>query len=175
MKHPLHQFKHCPKCGSSTFHEHNFKAYKCNDCGFIYYFNPSSATVAFILNEKGELLVCRRAHDPAKGTLDLPGGFVDMDETGEEAIMREVEEETGLKTKELQYQFSLPNRYVYSDFEVHTLDMFFTIQVEDASELQANDDVEESFFAPLDKINPAEFGLLSVRKGLERFLSERLK
>ena len=41
---------------------------------FVYYFNPSSATVALILNERDELLVCRRAKEPAKGTLDLPGG-----------------------------------------------------------------------------------------------------
>lgn len=175
MKHPLHQFKHCPKCGSSSFHEHNFKSNICEDCGFIYYFNPSSATVAFILNEKGELLVCRRAHEPAKGTLDLPGGFVDMDESGEEAIAREVEEETGLKSLEVKYLFSIPNRYMYSNFEVHTLDMFFTIRVENSAMLQANDDVEESFFTPLDKINPSEFGLVSVRMGLERFLAEKQK
>ena len=175
MKHPLHQFKYCPKCGSSSFHEHNFKANICDSCGFIYYFNPSSATVAFIQNEKGELLVCRRAHEPAKGTLDLPGGFVDMQESGEAAIMREVEEETGLKAKVIEYMFSLPNKYMYSDFEVQTLDMFFAIQVEDAGVLQANDDVEESFFIPLDKIDPAEFGLTSVRIGLEQFLAEKLK
>ena len=38
------------------------------------------------LNEKKELLVCRRAKEPAKGTLDLPGGFIDMNETGEEGV-----------------------------------------------------------------------------------------
>ncbi len=175
MKHPLHQFNFCPKCGSSSFHEHNFKANICDGCGFIYYFNPSSATVAFIQNEKGELLVCRRAHEPAKGTLDLPGGFVDMSESGEDAITREVEEETGLKAKHVKYLFSLPNTYMYSNFEVHTLDMFFAIQVENSANLQANDDVEESFFAPLAEINPAEFGLTSVRIGLERFLAEQKK
>ena len=42
------------------------------------------------------MLVCRRAIDPAKGTLDLPGGFIDMNETGEEGVAREVLEETGL-------------------------------------------------------------------------------
>ena len=84
MKHPLAQFLYCPECGSPHFEVNNEKSKKCTDCGFVYYFNPSSATVALILNEKKELLVCRRAKEPAKGTLDLPGGFIDMNETGEE-------------------------------------------------------------------------------------------
>ena len=89
MKHPLAQFLYCPECGSPHFEVNNEKSKKCTDCGFVYYFNPSSATVALILNEKKELLVCRRAKEPAKGTLDLPGGFIDMNETGEEGVGRE--------------------------------------------------------------------------------------
>ena len=73
MKHPFHQFAYCPKCGSNEFVVHNGKSKHCNQCGFTYYFNPSAATVAVIVNEKNELLVCRRAKEPAKGTLDLPG------------------------------------------------------------------------------------------------------
>ena len=64
--------------------------------------------------EKNELLVCRRAKAPAKGTLDLPGGFIDMTETGEEGVAREVLEETGLKVEKTTYLFTLPNIYVYS-------------------------------------------------------------
>ena len=86
MEHPLSQFKYCPKCGSEHFNIHNEKSKQCTNCGFVYYFNPSSATVALILNKKNELLVCRRAKDPAKGTLDLPGGFIDMNETAEEGV-----------------------------------------------------------------------------------------
>ena len=94
MKHPLAQFLYCPECGSPHFEVNNEKSKKCTDCGFVYYFNPSAATVALILNEKNKLLVCRRAKEPAKGTLDLPGGFIDMNETGEEGVAREVLEET---------------------------------------------------------------------------------
>ena len=52
MKHPLAQFLYCPECGSPHFEVNNEKSKKCTDCGFVYYFNPSSATVALILNEK---------------------------------------------------------------------------------------------------------------------------
>lgn len=173
MEHPLNQFKYCPKCGSDTFKIHNEKSKQCDHCGFVYYFNPSSATVALILNEKNELLICRRAKEPAKGTLDLPGGFIDMNETGEEGVSREVKEETGLIIKKATYLFSLPNTYIYSGFTVHTLDMFFLCQVEDTSHFKAMDDVAESFFVPLSQINPEEFGLSSIKKGLKRFLKER--
>ena len=84
--HPLELFKYCPKCGSPHFEVNNEKSKRCADCGFVYYFNSSAATVAFILNDKNELLVCRRGKEPAKGTLDLSGGFIDMYETGEEGV-----------------------------------------------------------------------------------------
>ena len=173
MKHPLSQFLYCPECGSSHFEINNEKSKKCADCGFVYYFNPSAATVAFILNEKNELLVCRRAKEPAKGTLDLPGGFIDMNETGEEGVAREVLEETGLKVKKAVYQFTLPNIYIYSGFPVHTLDMFFLCTVEDLSHFSAMDDVADSFFLPLSEINPDDFGLGSVRRGVIQFLNGR--
>ena len=103
MSHPLHQFTYCPKCGARTFVERNEKAKQCTTCGFVYYFNPSSAVACFIRNSKGELLLVRRAKEPAKGTLDLPGGFVDMYESAEDAAHREVKEETGLDVTNITY------------------------------------------------------------------------
>lgn len=173
--HPLELFKYCPKCGSVHFEIRNEKAKKCADCGFVYYFNSSAATVAFIQNEREELLVCRRAKDPAKGTLDLPGGFIDMFETGEQGVAREVMEETGLKVAGTEYLFSLPNTYLYSGFLVHTLDLFYLCKVENDSRIQAMDDVAESFWMPLDRIRPEEFGLDSVREGVTRFLKMKLE
>lgn len=172
MEHPLSQFRYCPKCGSPHFEEHNAKSKHCADCGFTYYFNPSSATVALILNGKDELLVCRRAKDPAKGTLDLPGGFVDMFETGEEGVIREVKEETGLEVEKAEYLFSLPNLYLYSGFLVHTLDMFFLCTVTDTAHFQAMDDAADVFFLPCRDIRLENFGLDSVRRGLGLFLKQ---
>ncbi len=173
MSHVLDKFKFCPVCGSSHFEENNVKSKKCQDCGFTYYLNPSSATVAFILNEKDELLVVRRKNEPAKGTLDLPGGFVDMHETGEEGVKREVKEETELDATEVTYLFSIPNLYLYSDFMVHTLDMFYLVKVKDLSHIKASDDAEAYYWIPIDKLAPKEFGLGSIRKGLSKFLAEK--
>lgn len=171
--HPLEQFKFCPKCGSSHFVENNFKSKRCNTCGFVYYFNPSASTAAFIVDDEERLLVAKRAKDPAKGTLDLPGGFVDPYETVEEAIKREVFEETGLQINQFNYLFSLPNIYIYSGFEVHTADLFFQTHVENLSGLQAHDDVEELYLIDKKDIKPELFGLASVRKAVENWMLMR--
>ena len=170
QQHPLALFRYCPKCSSPRFEVHNFKSKHCADCGFTYYFNSSAATVALITNGRGELLVCRRAKDPAKGTLDLPGGFIDLHETGEEGVAREVREETGLEVLKAEYLFSLPNLYLYSGFEVHTLDLFFRCTVADDTHFHAMDDAAEAFFLPVTRIRPDDFGLGSIRRGLSRWL-----
>lgn len=168
--HPLEKFRYCPKCGSKHFEVNDAKSKKCDNCGFVYYMNPSAATAAFILNERDELLVERRGQEPAKGMLDLPGGFIDSDETAEEGIAREIEEETGLKVASTEYLFSLPNIYMYSGVEIHTLDMFFHCKVAAGAEPKAADDAAECFWVPLRDIHTEQFGLRSIRHALRRFL-----
>lgn len=110
--HPLTKFEYCPLCGSHHFTVNGEKSRKCENCGFEFFMNPAAATVAFILNSKGELLVEKRKREPAKGMYDLPGGFADMRETAEQGVRREVLEETGLTVNHVQYMFSLPNIYL---------------------------------------------------------------
>ena len=172
--HPFAQFKFCPKCGSPRFVEHNTKSKHCEACGFTYYFNPAAATVALIVNERGEWCVVRRAKDPARGTLDLPGGFSDMFETSEEGVIREVKEETGLDVDRVEFLFSIPNQYEYSGFLVHTIDMFYRCHVQDTSGARAADDAGELLWLRPEDIRPSDFGLLSIRRGVEKLLSSQL-
>ncbi len=175
MEHPLEIFRYCPVCGSPHFVVNNFKSKRCEDCGFVYYANPCSATAAFIVNEKNEMLVVRRAKEPAKGTLDLPGGFCDMYETVEEGMRRELKEETGLEGQDIQYLFSSPNVYQYSGMGVHTLDMDYLVRVNsDAiAPVRAADDAAEAIWLPISEVNPADFGLTSIRNAVSRFLREK--
>lgn len=168
--HILEKFAYCPVCGSKHFAEHNAKSKQCENCGFTYYLNPSAATAAFIINSRGELLVERRGKEPAKGTLDLPGGFIDNDETAEEGVAREILEETGLKVTSARYMFSLPNIYLYSGMTIHTLDIFFRCTVEDGAEPVAADDAAECLWLPLSEIHTEQFGLRSIRQALYMFL-----
>ena len=163
----------CPLCSSSHFVLDSEKSRRCRDCGFEYFMNPSSANVALIFNQQQELLVVRRKNDPAKGTLDLPGGFADMNETAEEGVIREVKEETGLEVTALRYLFSFPNQYEFSGVTLPTLDLFFACEVADERHVKALDDAAEAFWLPLEKINPNAFGLDSIRKGVEKFVKAR--
>ena len=175
--HPLEKFAYCPVCGSPRFEENNFKSKKCAACGFTYYANPCSATAAFIVNDNDEMLVVRRAKAPAKGTLDLPGGFVDMGETVEQGMRREIKEETGLDVHDIQYLFSSPNVYMYSGMGIHTLDMDFLVPVHGDPEalkaiVRAADDAAEALWIPISQVNPVDFGLTSIRNAVIRFLRE---
>lgn len=175
--HPLEKFAYCPVCGSPRFEENNFKSKKCAACGFTYYANPCSATAAFIVNDNDEMLVVRRAKEPAKGTLDLPGGFVDMGETVEQGMRREIKEETGLDVHDIQYLFSSPNVYMYSGMGIHTLDMDFLVPVHGDPEalkaiVRAADDAAEALWIPISQVNPVDFGLTSIRNAVVRFLRE---
>lgn len=171
-RHPLTRFRHCPVCGSSEWVINNEKSKRCSACGFVYYGNMSAAVAVIILNQRGELLVCRRKKEPAAGTLDLPGGFVDIGETAEEAALREIQEELGLHVTHLSYFASIPNDYLYSDMVIHTLDLLFVGHVADFSNMVAADDVSEAFFMPLNTISPDDFGLHSIKKGIIAFLNK---
>ena len=167
-------FDYCPRCGAESLVAHGLKAQHCQRCGFTYYHNPSAAVALLVRDLRGRLLVATRGKEPAKGTLDLPGGFVDKGETGEEAAQRELCEESGLRlpTEQFAYAFSLPNSYLYSDFLVPTLDLFYTVQLpSEMPAVRAMDDVAQlSWLAPAE-IDPSRFGLISIRQGIARYLS----
>lgn len=171
--HPLELFGYCPKCGSSRFDVNSEKSRKCENCGFEYFINPAAAVVAFITNSRGELLVQRRLREPAKGMLDLPGGFADKQETAEESVAREVMEETALEVTATRYMFSMPNVYRYSGMDINTLDMFFECEVKDTSVMKAGDDAAECFWVSLEDIRTEQFGLRSVRHGLKEYITRK--
>ncbi|EKE37426.1 hypothetical protein ENUP19_0002G0051 [Entamoeba nuttalli] len=169
--HPLDSFKYCPKCGNNQFLVETFKSKKCSLCGFHYFYNPAAAVGVFVLNERGELLVGKRTFEPAKNTLDLPGGFVDFGENAETAAIREIEEETGLQleVKQLEYLFSLPNEYIFSGFKVSTMDIFFKCIVSNGL-VKGKDDISELKWVDIKSLDPSLFGLQSISQAVEMFM-----
>ena len=153
-------FRFCPVCGSTHFESHNIKSKRCNGCGFVMYVNPAAAVAVFVLNNQGEILVCERGKEPHKGTLDLPGGFVDEQETAEEAVLRELKEELMLEAGNPDYLFSLPNEYLFSGWTLPTLDMFYMVQTNGNEQLVASDDVASCYYISPEKLDPAGFGLI---------------
>lgn len=84
----------------------------------------------------------------------------------------EVKEETGLEVTRTEFLFSLPNTYLYSGFLVHTVDCFFRCTVADSSLAHAMDDAAELLWIPVKELRPEDFGLASVRKGIEKLLAQ---
>jgi mutator protein MutT len=169
MNHPLKAFEFCPRCGSKQFNINDERSRHCTNCNLTYYANASASTAAIITNSKGEVLLTTRAFNPAKGMLDLPGGFVDMNETAEEAIIRELKEELNINIQNPKYLFSLPNEYEFSGITVHTLDIFFKIEIDDNTIIKTDDDVASAQFYDLNKVNIENIGLQSIKTAIEKF------
>jgi 8-oxo-dGTP diphosphatase len=73
----------------------------CPEGHFVDYANPAVTTFAYI-EQDGLYLALRRAHPPLVGGWDLPGGFVEAGEYPDDAVQREIEEETGLRVADLR-------------------------------------------------------------------------
>jgi len=78
-------FDYCPSCGSKDMHFDGVKEFSCSVCSFTYYHNVA-AGVGAILELGEKILLIERGKDPGKGKLDFPGGFVEPEESAEEAL-----------------------------------------------------------------------------------------
>lgn len=85
---------HCSFCGA-RFPATEPWPRTCRACGNKSYLNPLPVVVVLLPVNNG-LVVIRRNIDPRKGTLTLPGGYVDLGETWQEGARRELLEETGI-------------------------------------------------------------------------------
>lgn len=68
----------------------------CEDCNEPLYENPVPATCLVVVDDRERLVLVKRSTDPKKGFWCLPGGFMELGETPEQAALRELKEETGL-------------------------------------------------------------------------------
>jgi 8-oxo-dGTP diphosphatase len=95
----LDGWRFCPRCGGMLVaEEHHLR---CEGCGERYWANSLPA-VQGLLERDGRVLLARRAIEPRLGHWDLPGGFVDEGEVPEDAVRRELREETGLDVEPVE-------------------------------------------------------------------------
>src|SRR5688500_19347227 len=88
-------YRYCPRCGSLRVSVSPPRV-DCGQCGLTLYVNAAGAVGAILVDAENRVLLIRRAHETAQGMLAFPGGFVDVVEPAEAALLREVEEEVGL-------------------------------------------------------------------------------
>ncbi len=161
------------RCGSDSVVFRQNNSIICNNCGFRFYLNSAAAVALLILNDKGELLLTKRAFDPEKGKFDLPGGFVNTGERAEDAVKRELKEELNIDVCKMRYFGSYPNEYVYSGLTTYTLDMAFVCTVESFYSMEANDDVADYRFYVPNCIDFEEIAFKSVKNIIADFIKNK--
>ena len=88
-----------------------------------------------------------------KGKLGIPGGVVELGETAEEAVVREVEEETGIRVKPLRV-LDILDSIVRDDedgIRFHYVLIEFLCEPIGGA-LRASSDVSDAFWAPLERL-----------------------
>jgi len=165
-------FKYCPKCSSANFQSNdNARSFICEACGFQFYTNNSAAVACLITNELGDILLTRRAFDPNKGMLDLPGGFVEPMESAEAAVIREIKEELNLDVIKMEYLVSYPNLYPFSGIIVPTVDLAFVCKVATLEDLRPDDDVASVEFIDPKKLDFSKLCADSMRKIIQHYMN----
>jgi len=126
---------------------------------FSYKYPRPALTVDAVVFRKGtrktEVLLIQRKNPPFQGGWALPGGFVDMNETLETAVHRELLEETGLKNIHLiqLHAFSTPGR----DPRGHTISVVFWGILKNDQIAIAGDDAQEAEWFDLDNLPKLAF------------------
>jgi len=175
---PEQVLRFCPVCGYEGFLPDKTAgnppgAFLCMQCDFLYFINAAASVIALIEKQPGILLMTRRLKEPAAGTLDLPGGFVDLQETAEEAVIREVYEECGLQVSQAALlNKTFCNEYQYKGFTYFTLDLVFRCEIEDWSQLIEGDNRE--VYTELIQVSSLDLDLIgfnSVRNVVEDYVN----
>jgi 8-oxo-dGTP diphosphatase len=126
---------------------------------YTYDYPRPAVTVDMVLVSRTrprQVLLIRRKHEPFAGKWALPGGFVDMDESLEDAARRELHEETGVTVADLEqlHTFGDPRR----DPRGRTISVVYLAAIDPRSVMaQAADDAEEAGWFPLTQLPPLAF------------------
>ncbi len=124
-------------------------------------------TVDAIIPYEGKIVLIKRMNEPYKGYYALPGGIVEYGERVEDAVLREVEEETGIEGEiyKLVGVYSDPGR----DPRGHFVSICFVV-LPKGGELRAGSDAKEVALFPLDSLPKLAFDHEKMIKDAEEVL-----
>lgn len=126
-------------------------------------FEHPSVTVDLIVLQDGRVLLIRRGGHPALGKLAVPGGFVEPNETVEEAAVRELEEETGI-TDTVMKQLcvrSKPDR----DPRCRIITVPFLVHAAHPEQFRAGDDADDAAWWEIDAEDKSRELLFTLKRG----------
>ena len=146
--------KFCGCCGSRTEDSRTERALVCTKCGHTEY--PKICPAVIVAVTDGDRLLMSRYKGRAYRGYALIAGFVEIGETFEETVRREVMEEVGLKVKNIRYYKSQP--WAFTDTEM--IGFFAELDGDDAIRLQ-EDELSEAGWYRRDEI-PEDVSSISV-------------
>lgn len=146
-------FRYCPRCATELELRPSAgpdpDRPTCPSCGFVHYENPTPTVQAWI-DRDGSYLALRRDEEPLKGKWNMPGGFVEVGERGEEAIIREVREETGLEVEVIELIGIFDSTYGSGDDAKPIFDVAFHCRITgETDELDVSEESSEARWFPL--------------------------
>jgi len=160
---------YCPRCGTAmeTAQVGGRVREVCPACGFILYRNPVPGAGVLVEMEEGIVLV-QRGQPPFVGWWALPSGYIEADESVEQAAIRECKEETGLDIEllELFGVYSFPEGPIQSGIVI-----FYRARPV-GGELQAGDDAQDVGIFPRDGL-PEPLAFRTHREVLARWSRSR--
>lgn len=146
----MKQFRFCPECGHALEPNPSVtEAHRqvCMGCGAVHFHN-SRPTASALITRDGQVLLGRRAVEPFKGMWDIPGGFLTPMEHPEEAVVREIAEETGLVARPTHLLGIFPDTYGDSDDGIYTLNLYYLMEILSGEPRPADDVAELRWFLP---------------------------
>jgi NAD+ diphosphatase len=160
--------KFCIVCGGESIGENNLR--KCKKCGIRRFINPSPATGAIIIKDH-KFLLTKRAREPEKGSWDIPGGFTEPGETFEQAIVREIFEEMGVKVTSVKYFNSQFDYYKFDGIVDDIIVVNFLVEV-DSFDFKPDDDITETKFFGEDEMPYNDIKFPSVRNTIREYYKQ---
>lgn len=115
-----------------------------------------------------KVLLVKRKNDPFQGQWSLPGGFIEETEDLEEAVRRELKEETGIQVKTVEQvkAFGKPGR----DPRGRTISIAFLSQISCEEELQAGDDAADAKWFEVNRLPQLAFDHLEIVETAKNYL-----
>jgi ADP-ribose pyrophosphatase YjhB (NUDIX family) len=169
----MSEFRYCPRCATELEMRGSDgpdpDRPTCPNCGWVHYDNPTPTVQAWI-DRDGEFLALRRAGEPMKGEWNMPGGFVEVEETGPEAIAREVREETGLEIETVEVIGIFDSTYGSGEEEQPIFDVAYLCRIT-GGDYEISDESEEGRWFPLEEFPEPAFA--GERKALAALRSSR--
>jgi ADP-ribose pyrophosphatase YjhB (NUDIX family) len=163
-------YEHCPRCGKRAMTAKHAALVVCAECKLELFVSSSPAVGVIMCDADNRVLLIRRAHEPGKGMLAMPGGFVDPDETAENALRREAREEVGLELREISFLISAINHYPYRGVLYPTLDLFFVARVATFESAQPLDAVAEIVVQPIAEVDLDALAFESMKVAWRAFV-----